>query len=531
MGYLNAAYDLLHEFFGYEYYADGVYSLNRNVSSAKFYEGDLDRTVIPSFAYRLRVYGYDTAHQVDGSEFHGYRLRLNSADVFAFVNPDDTSVTNDMHDILYAIPYSVYGSTHSNWYADGYTGGIENKQVCFTRDADGIATVVVNKMLERITEVESADESLKTRVKYFYVGMADSRYWCSCSSCSSYISSHGGFKSSTYVYFMNKVAAKLRASGRTDIKPVMLAYHESQNAPVKENSDGTYSLVSADMKLDDLVTVFYCPIEANYYVPFDYNGTAARSDAPSVKDRNSLALKDLRGWNLSASNVMYYFYMEHFPDDYMTFFDIFGSIQQNFRLAAQNNGLLMYNLGQYNEPVATGFARLKEYVNSKLMYNVDENLDELINGFFENYFGVANATMRKIFDEQRAMFAEKFNGNCPEYGDMSQYLKVNKNWFDRAKYVGWIKLIDEAYSAVTDAKNAGQITEQEAARITRAVKLESMSLRAVYIEYFSGLRTSTELGYSRSTMINNWKSDASELGMTLWAEHETLTTHYSTKWK
>lgn len=529
MGYLAAVYGLLNEFFGYEYYADGVYSLNKNVTAAKFITGDLDKTVIPSFAYRQRSLGFDTAASTD-KEFNGYRLLFNRPNVYGFNG-------GDMHDIMAAIPYSEYGAAHPEWYQDNYNA--DGGQPCFTRDPDGIARVIVEKMIPIVSAAEEKNSSLKNLTKYFYVGMYDSQKWCECSSCTAYINAHGGYKSSTYIYFMNKVAALLKSANRADISPVMLAYHATQNAPVKENSDGTVTLISSDMKLDEIVTVYYCPIEANYYVPFDYDGNAARENVPSVKERNSLALKNLKGWGVVSQKVMYYFYMEHFPFHYMEFFDIFGSMQTNYRYAAQNGGFAMYNLSQYNESVATGFARLKEYVSAKLMYNVNANVDELIDNFFVNYFGVASEQMQAIFNEQRAMFAEKFASH-PEYGDMSQYSvrEMSADLFDKAKIIKWIKDFDSAYNAVNAAYAANAITETEKNRIEKAIKLESMSFRAVYIQYFtdgkngkifnrSSDTTSDDFGYTSSEMVAAWKADAKQLGMTLWGEHETLEKHYS----
>ena len=207
---------------------------------------------------------------------------------------------------------------------------------------------------------------------------------------------------------------------------------------------------------------------------------------------------------------------------------MFGSIQENFRVAAENGGTAMYNLGQFNESASTGFARLKEYVNAKLMWNVNENVDELIDGFFANYFGVASVQMRAIFDGQRAMIAEKFKTH-PEYGDMSQYAKkqMSSDLFDKEKYVQWIKDFDSAYETVASAYNAGTITQAGKDRLNKAIKLESMSFRAVYIEYFTkdGDTTQNDFGYTAADMKSSWKSDAAELGMTMWAEHETIADH------
>ena len=35
---------------------------------------------------------------------------------------------------------------------------------------------------------------------------------------------------------------------------------------------------------------------------------------------------------------MYYFYMENFPNYYMSYFDVTGSRRQNFKYAAENGG-------------------------------------------------------------------------------------------------------------------------------------------------------------------------------------------------
>ena len=502
MGLMCGVYDLLHEFFGYEYYSDGVYGLTKNVTSAAFFEGELDKTVVPSFEYRLRGYGFNAENSVDGV-FNAYRLRMNSLYTFSFKNLG-------MHDIFGAIPYADYGASHKNWYTS------DKKQVCFSRDPDGIAKTVVDKMLPIITAAENENPELKSLNKYFYVGMTDSTVWCDCSTCKTYINSHGGYKVSTYINFMNKVAALLKNRNRTDIRPVMLAYHATQDAPVKENADGSLSLVSADMKLDELVTVYYCPIEANYYVPFgdDSDGTG----------RNVAALKNLKGWSVAADKVMYYFYMENFPNYYMNYFDVTGSIQQNFKYAAENGGFFMYNLGQFNESVSSGFSRYKEYLSAKLMWNADENVDELTNNFFANYYGVAGDIIKGIFNEYPAMLAEKFK-SYKNIGNMSIYCpSLNANYFDKAKLKKWHGDVNSAYAAVENAYAAGTITETEKLRLNKAIKTESMFLRAIVIEYFGNYADEIS-GKTLYALKSEWKADANELGMTRWSEHETIEKH------
>ena len=162
------------------------------------------------------------------------------------------------------------------------------------------------------------------------------------------------------------------------------------------------------------------------------------------------------------------------------------------------------------------------------MWNVNENIDELTDNFFANYYGVAGDIMKGIFNEYRAMLAEKFK-SYKNLGSMSIYCPtLNENYFDRAKLKEWLADIDSAYTTVENSYNAGNISETEKSRLIKAIKTESMFLRAIVIEYF-GSSAYTISGKTLPALKTEWKDDALELKMTMWAEHETLEDHYK-KW-
>ena len=162
------------------------------------------------------------------------------------------------------------------------------------------------------------------------------------------------------------------------------------------------------------------------------------------------------------------------------------------------------------------------------MWNVNENIDELTNNFFANYYGVAGDIMKGIFNEYRAMLAEKFK-SYKDIGSMSIYCpSLNANYFDKAKLKKWHGDVNSAYAAVENAYAAGTITETEKLRLNKAIKTESMFLRAIVIEYFGNYADEIS-GKTLYALKSDWKADANELKMTMWSEHETIEKHCA-KW-
>ena len=280
----------------------------------------------------------------------------------------------------------------------------------------------------------------------------------------------------------------------------MFAYHKTQDAPVT-TVGGKVSLIDG-MKLNSNVCVVYAPIEANYYVSFNDEVNA------SVK-------KNIEGWGLVADNVLYWIYMENFGY-YQLIFDNFGSMQENLQLLHKHNGMWLYNLGQYDNGNSTGFSRYKAYLNAKLMWNVNADVNALTDDFFNNYFGVASADMRKFFNEYSAMTKHIYENKDKTIG----YLSLNGHtpsasdfWYSSLnKWLGYIN------NALAEAEKLSKTDATEGKRVTKAVKLESLFIRYALITYFGGNFTSDKL----LTMKSEWPADATDLGVTLCGERKTL---------
>ena len=488
MGLMNGVYEFLRTHFNYEYYTDGFYKID-DCSLKEVVLQTINEEYKPSFEYRLPAYGFEitTTGGYATDDMVGYRMQCNSL-------PIKGVGENMWHNFFNAIPLKEYKSAHPNWFSP------DGSQPCLTRDKDGLAT----EMAGKVKAVLAANPS----ATFVMIGQQDNDKWCTCATCKSVISQYGGYNSATYILFMNAVSDKLQPylieSGRTDVKLGMFAYHKTQDAPVT-TVGGKVSLIDG-MKLNSNVCVVYAPIEANYYVSFNDEVNA------SVK-------KNIEGWGLVADNVLYWTYMENFGY-YQLIFDNFGSMQENLQLLHKHNGMWLYNLGQFNNGNSTGFSRYKAYLNAKLMWNVNADVNALTDDFFKNYFGVASADMRKFFNEYRAMTKHIYENEDNTIG----YLSINGHtpsakdfWFSKLNI--WLGYID---NALAKAEKLSKTDATEGERVTKAVKLESLFIRYALITYFSGNFEKEKL----LTMKKEWKADATALGVTLCGEHKDLATLY-----
>lgn len=490
-GLMNGVYEFLRAHFNYEYYTDGFHKID-DCSNEEVVLQTINEEYKPSFEYRLPSYGFEISatggYATD--KMVGYRMQYNNLSIKGVGGVQ-------WHNFFAAIPKSEYGSQHPDWFSP------DGNQLCLTRDKDGLAAEMANKVKATLEANKAAT--------FVMIGQQDNDDWCNCSACQNVISQYGGYNSATYILFMNAVSDKLQSylneSGRTDVKLGMFAYHKTQDAPVT-TVGGEVALIGG-MKSNSNVCVVYAPIEANYYVSFN--------DAV-----NASVKKNIEGWSLVADNVLYWTYMENFGY-YQLIFDNFGSIQENLQLLHKHKGWWIYNLAQYNNGNSTGFSRLKAYLNSKLMWNVNADVAALTDDFFSNYFGVASSYMRKYFDEYRAMTKYIYENEDKTIGKLSinGHVPSGKDfWY--SKLTAWLGYID---NALAEADKLAGVNDEERVRVRNAVTLESLFVRYALITYYSGKFQSDKL----LTMKQTWKADAAKLGVTMCGEHKSLETLY-TEW-
>lgn len=480
-GVVYGAYEFLEQQFSYHYYSDGVYKINKGVSNSKLL--DFEETDIPDIEYRHTSYGFEKAPK---DSMYTYRMRLSE------MVPDGVGGVL-WHNFFAAIPKSKHQEAHSNWYSP------DGNQLCLTRDLDGLA----NEMKNVVVDMLEKDPT----IKFVHIGMEDSTVWCDCSECSNVITQYGGYQVSTYILFMNKVADLVKPyceEQKLDIKFTMFAYHGTDDAPVEADPvNGGYKLISNDLKLRDNIYVLYAPIDADYYVPFDDSA-------------NTVYKKNMIGWNLVASKVMLWIYQENFRD-YLTPFDNFNSMQANLQLATENHVVMCFNQAQWNNNESTGFSHLKAYISSKLQWDSNANVRELIEGFFEGYYADGADVMLEIFDEWRA-----WRSYCYYEKDVtgSVYFETTQEHWPYALLKKWLDKFDEATQNIEKYKLADYDKYKQ---LKDAITLDSLAFRYQMIRFNSSYYTAMEL----IKMQKDFKKDATTLGISRHSEEDEISTIWS----
>ena len=469
-GVVYSAYEFLDKEFNYEYYTDTVYKIDKGVKDKKLVE--FNAKEIPAFDYRLPSYGFEQYSNKDSMV--QYRMRLN-----------DTPIAGNWHNFFKLIPKETYEEDHPNWYS------LDGTQLCLTRDLDGLANALKDKVIELI---EANPDS-----KYVHIGQEDTRTWCTCDTCKATIQKYGGYEVSTYMLMMNKVASLLepyqKANG-TNVKLTMFAYHRTQSAPVEmDPATGNYKLVSEDLKLHKDVYVLYAPIEADYYEPF--TGQA-----------NVNTLKDFTGWSLLSDQLLLWTYTEYFAF-YMYPQDNFNSMQQNFQLARDLGVCWYFQQSQWNNYNSSGFGHLKAYLASKFQWNPDYDIRKLTKDFCENYYGDAAPIMMEILDEYKTWRAYCFY-ELGLKGTLRAYPNEAIYW-PYGLMRSWLNKFNQALASIEHYKN---VDDAKYKRYRDAITLDSLSFRYIMIEFWNSEYNEMEL----LEMKKSFKKDASMLNLTLWKE-------------
>ena len=152
------------------------------------------------------------------------------------------------------------------------------------------------------------------------------------------------------------------------------------------------------------------------------------------------------------------------------------------------------------------------------------DMNELIDNFFDNYFGAASETMRKLFNEVRTRMAYIENELNVS---MFVYVKLeNTDYWPKGLLQQWLRYIDEAYEAIESVKNED---EELYAKLYDRIMLEGISYRWLLIELYGSTTFSAEKLLEEKL---SFKADCAYLKVTNYAVSWTpnLNDYLKTNW-
>lgn len=485
-GTLYSVYEFLEHQFNFEVYAVDEIQIDRDVTNRKLLK--FDTTDVPSFEYRLGSYGEFWFGQT-----FPRRMRVHT--------------TNDIwislggmtyHNFFATVPPAQYKVDHPEWYsADG-------KQLCLMTDPDGLSKVVIDQMKKYINENPNANNLTFTQ--------EDLNVWCN-NETSQALRAQYGTDAAEMVLFINIVAEEIEKWAKEvhptrDIKLVIFAYQKTEEAPARwDDTKKAYVPIDESVRLRDNVAVLYAPIFANHYHGYTH-------------ESNINYAETMKKWSAISNHLYLWSYGTYFPY-YLVPYDNFNSLQDKYQFALENNAKYIFDQGQFNQQVGTDWFRLKEYLLAKLQWDAYQDMDVLIENFFDNYYKVAAPHMLTYFNEYRTWYAYLAETYAVT-GYVSGTSMLNQQYWPHGVLKSWLGHIDASYEAILSLQESDPILYRQ---LHDRITLESISIRFLIIEFYSMFYSASDY----QTMVMSLKYDTQRLGVVNYNEFRLLDDYFSAK--
>lgn len=500
-GTLYAVYEFLHRTIGWETYSADCVVYDKNVKNIPLYNYDI--TEVPDIPWRQ----IDMQTVVSNNPVLMKRLRFNSAsDVWAYPG-------GWCHNSFHVLDPSDYFADHKNWYSRDIRGKTIYSEL--TWESDLPAQLCYSQALEDEEMMSIIVETLEDwlvdspDVEMMTFSQQDNKSWCQCSKCTAAKNNYGT-DSAQVVKFLNKLYQRLEPwlneNGRNLILS-FFAYNPTVDAPAVKQGN-SYVAKDDSVKCLENVAVMYAPIEADY-------------SKPLTNEANSREYENLMKWKACSSKVLLWYYSLN-TQSYLAPYNTFDSIVENYRLARNSGAFWLFDQQQKGASNSTGFWILKYYLEAKLSWNVNLDVDELIDDFFDNYFGEAAEVMKKLFDEVRARM--KY---VEDELHVSMYIwqkLENKDYWQKGLLQQWLGYIDEAKKVIA---HLAEDDEDEYSLLYDRILLEGISYRFLLIDIYGNSV------YDSETLLAEkmaFKNDCAYLKVDAYAENGRLSQYMNDNW-
>ncbi|MDR3263866.1 MAG: DUF4838 domain-containing protein [Clostridiales bacterium] len=464
-GYMYAVYEFLYKLFDLDFYFTDSYSMKHNVTDIPLMNYDV--TEVPDIEYRATNYSFvDNQYTADWNwyNYNLYRYRqIRSNQLllgvgtggaiwhnsFAFAGVQKMTyipgwfgyVAED--DPVYLAHPKWFGTDQTNsvwpswshWDRGPEHGVYDGTQLCYNAHGDEAER---DALLAKSFETLKASLILNTKKTIVTFTIQDGGGLCDCDECR-HVKEEYGADSASILLFMNDLHSIVDEWFLTDegkdyareLEIIFFAYHDSEEPPTK-----------GDIKCADGVSVFFAPITADF--------------TRSINDPiNAVTKSNMEGWAKVSDKMFLWIYGSNFSSSFSPS-DNFDTMQDWYKLAFECNTAYIFNLsrmglaltwGQTNDHVS-GWEIFKAYLQAKLAWDVNADVDELTDRFFDGYFGEASGEMREYFDDFRR-HSDNLKATTDYGGASSCYQSmVVEKFYPLDVLLKWNDYIDSAIAAL-----------------------------------------------------------------------------------
>ena len=285
---------------------------------------------------------------------------------------------NWVHSADFLVPYDKYSEEHPEYFAlqkDGTRLRRDPKRHRFD-----VHLCLSNPDVRRISaeRLLYLIEQQPDRV-FFGVSQGDGSKWCECENCKALDGVPGVEMTDRLLDYVNYIAREV-AKKHPDKRILTLAYTFATSPPPRR------------VLPEPNVMVQFCP--------YPHQVNCQSHDFSCEQNQEGFA--HLKGWIEKCPENMYIF---DYPRGYQNYFEPFGSfyaMKSKLDFYAANGIRGIYYCG-----LPSTFHDLFVFVNSRLLWQPDADVEALIDEFMPAYYGPAAPAMREYFDYFHAQFAER----------------------------------------------------------------------------------------------------------------------------
>ena len=371
-------YELLTQLFNFDYFGVDCYYLDKGITELPLKNYDI--TDVPDIGIRATNYQFLMSDKTTAQ-----RMRLtNFGDMVIPVEGIN------VHNSSKYINKADYPDKEGWFSTDG-------KNLCYTAHGD---TAEMEQMQRIVADV--IIENFKANPEKLLITMTheDTQTLCACPACEQMKNHYNGSQAASVVIFLNGVSEMVENYFATeegkkydrDFRILFFAYHATNKPPVQYNAEtDTYSPVDDKVILNSHLIPYFAETNGDYTKDF-YDRDSA----------NAPYADNLKGWSVLSERIYFWMYSTNFSY-FLTPYNTFDTTQATYKFAIENKVDFIYDQGQSNQTgSATGWSWLKIYLYSKLTWNVDQDMNVLIDRFMKGYFGPAAETMKQVFYQWKA---------------------------------------------------------------------------------------------------------------------------------
>lgn len=378
---------------------------------------------------------------------------------------------------------------HPEWFGAGLT------QLCYTAGGNKESR---DLMLNTVLKVAQDYFIAEPNDNIFTFGQMDVATWCSCPACAEAYTKYNS-NAAVLVHFINDLttlvddwmASEEGKPYARDYQIIFLAYQKTLPPPAYyDEATKTYKPVDDSVVCKDHASVMFAPMEMDYQ--------------HSINEECNASFKSVfEGWKVLSSRFNFYSYPINYNHT-LVFYDGLEVMQELYQYLAECDTYYFYECGPMVTTL-TAFKALIAYVSAELSWNVNLDVNALIEKFCRYHFQDGGDVMLQVFKEVRGLTRANIDMTCRR-NSVYMMLEDVKLW-PKTLLQRWLNLTNDALAKVSYLQ---KIDPEKYDVVSTSIRRERISFEYLLVELYG-----TELD---STYVEELKlqtqADANVSGIT-----------------